>query len=174
MDYRFRHEAEHGATDGGAMNLSGIYKKTDKGAEEIKSRAHGLHPRSRTLLILVDGKTSMEALLKKAAVATEAYQQLQSLLEGGFIEEIAGAGAPAPGASDSANVDLTAVKRLAVKMLHDAMGPDADMFAARIESVKTPAEFRIQAEKFRDAVKAARGSRFAEQFWNDISQQLPS
>jgi len=155
------------------MNLSGIYKKTDKGAEEIKSRAHGLHPRSRTLLILVDGKTSMEALLKKAAVSTEAYQQLQSLLEGGFIEEIAGAGASASGASDSLT-DLTAVKRLAVKMLHDAMGPDADMFAARIESAKTPAEFRAQAEKFREAVKAARGSRFAEQFWNDISLQLPA
>lgn len=156
------------------MNLSGIYKKTDKGTEEIKSRAHGLHPRSRTLLILVDGKTSMEALLKKAPTATEAYQQLQTLLEGGFIEEIAGAGVPAPGASESANADLTAVKRLAVKMLHDAMGPDADMFAARIEATKTPAEFRVQAEKFRDAIKAMRGNRFAEQFWNDVSREIPS
>jgi hypothetical protein len=148
------------------MNLSGIYRKTDKGAEEIKSRAHGLHPRSRTLLILVDGKTAMETLLKKAAVATEAYQQLQSLLEGGFIEEIAGAAVSSPAATES-GADMTAVKRL-------AMGPDADMFAARIESTKTPAEFCAQAQKFREAVQAARGSRFAEQFWNDISQHLPA
>jgi hypothetical protein len=62
-----------------------IYDKTDKGFEEIQTRKHHLASRLRSLLVLVDGKTSDEGLLKKVAGLGLTAESLGELLQHGFI-----------------------------------------------------------------------------------------
>ena len=59
--------------------------KTDKGREEIATRQHHLAPRMRTLLLLIDGKRTVEELLDKATGIGLGEQHIQELLDAEFI-----------------------------------------------------------------------------------------
>jgi hypothetical protein len=62
-----------------------IYDKTEKGHEEIKTRQNHLPSRLRSLLVLVDGKTSVEDLLKKIAGLGLNEESIAEILHLGFI-----------------------------------------------------------------------------------------
>ena len=62
-----------------------IYDKTDKGREELSTRKYQLAPRSRSLLVLVDGKQTAADLLKKIAGLGLNQQSIQDLLDQEFI-----------------------------------------------------------------------------------------
>ena len=62
-----------------------IYDKTEKGLEEIQTRKHHLASRMRSLLVLVDGKSNAEVLLKKIAGLGLTAQSIEELVEQGFI-----------------------------------------------------------------------------------------
>lgn len=141
------------------MSLTGIFRKTDKGSEEMKSRAHGLPNRMRPLLILVDGKLSAEELSRRAPDPVAAVEQLQALLDGGFIEAVGGAAAAAPVA---AAADLPATRRRVVKALYDNLGPDADGMAVRVEKAATPEDLHAAIEWALKGVEAMRGARGVE------------
>jgi hypothetical protein len=75
------------------------YRKTDKGRDEIATRANKLGLRERTMLIMVDDKTSRAGLLAKNPHPTS-EGILDDLLAGGYIEIVGGtvaaASAPPP------------------------------------------------------------------------------
>ena len=83
------------------MAEQGIYRKTDKGRDEIATRANKLGLRERTMLIMVDDKTSRAGLLAKNYHPTS-EGILDDLLAGGYIEIVGGtvtaASAPPPSA----------------------------------------------------------------------------
>ncbi len=83
------------------MAEQGIYRKTDKGRDEIATRANKLGLRERTMLIMVDDKTSRAGLLAKNPHPTS-EGILDDLLAGGYIEIVGGtvtaASAPPPSA----------------------------------------------------------------------------
>jgi hypothetical protein len=74
-----------------------VYRKSAKGQLEIETRVNRLHPRLRTVLILVDGRRNDDEL--RSLIQVDADATLLALIEGGYIEVSAGA-APA-GASPS-------------------------------------------------------------------------
>ena len=76
------------------MGSDGIYRKTEKGRTEIATRANKLGMRERTMLIMVDDKTSRSALLVKNTHPGSG-DILDLLLAGGFIEIAAGTEATA-------------------------------------------------------------------------------
>jgi hypothetical protein len=65
--------------------MTRILDKTDKGREEIASRKHGLAPRLRTLLVMIDGKHSQEDLLKQVSGLGLTEQSVNELMDGGFV-----------------------------------------------------------------------------------------
>ncbi|HEY8024294.1 MAG TPA: hypothetical protein VIF60_06995 [Burkholderiaceae bacterium] len=67
------------------MTAKLIFDKTVKGQEEIATRKHGLPSRLRSLLVLVDGKTTVEALVKKVAGLGLNEESIAELLELEFI-----------------------------------------------------------------------------------------
>ena len=91
------------------MNKNAIYHKSAKGAEAIATRQHGLGPRQRSLLILIDGKKNFEDLAKLSAMLGDTAQLLDELEAGGFIEAAAGAPAASPGPSPSQVAAIQAV-----------------------------------------------------------------
>ncbi|MBV8634985.1 MAG: hypothetical protein JO002_10880, partial [Burkholderiaceae bacterium] len=72
-----------------------VFDKTPKGQEEIATRKHGLPSRLRSLLVLVDGKTNVEGLVKKVTGLGLNEESIAELLEQEFIAPHEGA-TPAP------------------------------------------------------------------------------
>jgi hypothetical protein len=105
-----------------------IYVKTQKGAEEINKRSHGLPPRARHVLILLDGKRSIDDVTNMIP-GDETLAILDDLFAGGFMEPqhenaVVMAPVPKPGAP----------KPVAAKPVTRAELPKDD--AARLEMAK--------------------------------------
>lgn len=64
--------------------MAAIFAKTAQGQEEIASRKGGLTPRERRVLILIDGKRSVDDL-RNLIVADDLTHTLGALEEGGHI-----------------------------------------------------------------------------------------
>jgi hypothetical protein len=71
------------------MGENGIYRKTVMGRDEIATRANKLGMRERTMLIMVDDKTTRSGLLSRSAHPSSG-DILDSLLARGFIEILSG------------------------------------------------------------------------------------
>lgn len=70
-----------------------FYDKTDKGREEIATRKYQLAPRLRSLLVMIDGKQTVNDLLKKIGGLGLNEQSIQALFEQGLIAESSNAAA---------------------------------------------------------------------------------
>lgn len=79
------------------ISPTSVFRKTNRAAEELRTRQHGLSPRLRQLLILVDGKRSVEEI-SRAMPQPELGSQLAHLERGGFVERGAQLEAPPRGA----------------------------------------------------------------------------
>ena len=174
------------------MGDDGIYRKTEKGRTEIATRVNKLGMRERTLLIMVDDKTSRRDLMSRSAHPGCA-DILDSLLAQGFIEidpaavpAAAGAApaASAPSATSSAppvpaanqpsvEVSLTSASRFACRALVTYLGPSADDLTALVEKSKTSAEIATVLEKCRQIIQAMAGKHKAEEFWAGVCARLP-
>ncbi len=156
------------------MNAQAIYRKSEKGAEAIATRGHGVGGKLRMLLILVDGKKSAEELIKLAAGMGESAQLLQQLQTEGLIELVPGVPVvdkvvAVPGAG----TDLSKVKSLATHLLAEQLGPLADELAIRIEAARDLPQF-IEAMKRSYAVmREVKGAAAAERFGSEVEAQMP-
>lgn len=156
------------------MDRSAVLAKTAKGLEEVKSRAHGLPQKQRTILIMVDGVATAGDLLAKFGGIPEIAAALDALARDGFVEVTGTKGAPAPvagpGAGPPAPEPATqpqsrgeALSAL-TQLLHDNLGPDADLVTGNLEKARTAAEFAVAAERCADMLGAVRGKQKAELF----------
>ncbi len=82
------------------MDRGAVLAKTGKGIEEIKSRAHGLPVKVRALLIMADGRKTVDELVEKLGGTAEIEIGLQSLIDQGYVEM---AVSPAPKAKEAAD-----------------------------------------------------------------------
>lgn len=171
------------------------YRKSGKGAEAIAARLHGLSPRLRSLLIVVDGKKNGYDLLKFAANLGDADAMLAELVNGDFIEPVpcadtsgtetlSAASAPAPTlaaaadptettAANRPSVPLPEAKRQAVRLLIDLMGPMADDACIGIEAAKTPEQFMSAVRKAHGLVQSFRGEGAATKFREQVEVNFP-
>jgi hypothetical protein len=175
------------------MANDGIYRKTEKGRTEIATRANRLGLRERTMLIMVDDKTTRAGLLAKNSHPTS-EGILNALLADGYIEiasgtETAGSGSasttPAASATTVApttaptpvqpdvEVSLQSASRYACRALVTYLGPGADDLTALVEKCKGVDELTARFEKCRDVIQAMAGKRKAEEFWAGASARLP-
>ncbi len=167
------------------MGNTAIYHKTAKGQQAIASREHGLGPRQRSMLILIDGKRGFDDLAKLG----DPTQILEQLLADGFIEPVGPPGAtaagPATGAAmlppvapprppatpaqpGAAGVSLADAKRIAVRKLTDLIGPNAEELCIRIESAKTAADFLAAVARAQGALQNFGGTDLVNKFLSGI------
>ncbi len=169
------------------MTEDGIYRKTEKGRTEIATRANKLGLRERTMLIMVDDKTTRSGLLSRSAHPSTG-DILDSLLAQGFIEVdveeavpvAAPAAVPATPAAAAAppppppvEVSLTSASRFACRALVDVMGPAADDLTAVIEKSRTAEELANVLQKCRQILQGSVGKQKAEIFWEGVNARLP-
>lgn len=170
------------------MADDGIYRKTEKGRTEIATRANKLGLRERSLLIMVDDKTSRSGLLSKSPHPGSA-DILDFLLAQGYIETDAGSpasaslspfapsasatGQPIAAAAAPVEVSVLEASRFACRALVTYLGPAADDLTALVEKSKGAAELAAVLDKCRLIVQGVAGRQKADDFWAGVSARLP-
>lgn len=161
------------------MNLSDVFHKTAKGEEEIAHRGHGLAPRARSLLIMVNGKITGDELQKRAESLGGGGALFAMLVEGGFIEPAGTPGeAAAAAAAASAPAQFSAAHAEAVRFashfIVEALGPAYDELGGRVEACRDPAKLATLLEGVREVIESNAGKKKAETFWAGVSARLPT
>jgi hypothetical protein len=67
-----------------------IYDKTDKGREEIATRKYHVAAKLRTLLVMIDGRQPLGALMKNLGPLGLAEEHVDQLLSQGYIVLVGG------------------------------------------------------------------------------------
>lgn len=165
-----------------------VYQKTAKGSEAIATRQHGLSPKVRSLLILVDGKRNVDDLRKLSGVNGDAEQFLGELLESGCIARAAAPAARAPSAVAAAiskpaattaaavaptAATLAEARRQAVRKLTDLLGPLADEACMRLEASRNTDEFLAALARAEDMLRQVRGAAAAAAFVAHMAAYRP-
>ncbi|MBX9871958.1 MAG: hypothetical protein K2X75_08160 [Burkholderiaceae bacterium] len=157
------------------MDTQAIYRKSEKGAEAIATRGHGVSGKQRMLLILVDGKKTAEELIKLASGMGESAQLLQQLETDGLIEMVApGAAAanPAAAAGLPAGGELGKARTLATRLLAEQLGPLADDLAIRLEAAKDMPQFVEVMKRAYAVVREVKGQAAADRFGAEVEAQI--
>ena len=115
-----------------------VYDKTEKGREEIATRKYHVPPKLRTLLVMIDGRNPLDALMKNFAGLglTEANvnellnEQYITLVSGGEESKAETPTAARPPASARARMQararVAAARGASAQAAEDADGPDVD------------------------------------------------
>jgi len=110
------------------MDASTVYRKTDKGIEELETRKYGLSMALRRGLILVDGNSDVAKIMEKGVGIPDVEGCLKQLEQAGYIR--AGAGSSA-GTSPAVGSD---VKQRLIEAVREVLGPkDSEKVVAKIE-----------------------------------------
>ena len=150
------------------MAAGDIYRKTQRGAAEVKDRKLKLNPRVRTMLILVDG-TIPEFMLKEDGKRVGAPADfLQQLAELGLIERIEAAGSMAPGRPPAAGpaadefTRFREAKNFMNTTIVDALGIKSFFFTLKLEKAGVVDDLRALVAPYREALAKAGGAEHAE------------
>lgn len=163
------------------MDGTFVYSKTPKGVAEIAARSAQLSMTTRRVLIMIDGKRSVDelaVLLRPgeidavvAQLETAGLIQHNSATSAIDVPTVAGrvldtvAPSTQGGAPDEQNpMTLDEAKRRAVRELTDRLGPGAETLAIRIESCRTIEDFRERVREAERLVTAALGPAAAQDY----------
>ena len=154
-----------------------IYAKTAKGVEEINKRSHGLSPRARQALIMLDGKRSIDDVMEMLP-GKETLELLDDLFGNGFIEAQQEAPpakapqtkpvAPKPAAAKSvAQVELpqSEAERLQIaknfmrNTVQTFLGGMGSGFISHIEKCNSIEELRRNFGPWKEAIELSRDGR---------------
>lgn len=125
-----------------------LFDKTDKGREEISTRCHHLPPRMRTLLLLVDGKSTVDQVLHKVAGLGLDEAALIDLLDQQFIQE-----------AGSSNADEQAVFDAIGVTDHDTADHGAGSSTEAEAATKTAIQLQKLHQFFTATIKSTLGVR---------------
>jgi hypothetical protein len=142
------------------MNVTDIVVKTAEGSQELKSRAHKLPPRLRTMLIMIDGSLSAGQLQDAAAKLGVPGDFLENLEREGLIAARQtgkqAAATTARPAEDSEVERFRTVQKFMNDTVVDALGFRAFFFTLKLEKCSTRAELTGLINDYAKAI--AKGS----------------
>lgn len=137
------------------MDLQAVLAKTDKGVEEIETRKHRLEQKLRTILIVVNGKSTAGELVKQFEQQGDIAPLLERLHAEGYVREAAAA---------AAGADFKALRAELARAINDALGPPGDALAIRIEECGSLEDLRAFVRDQRAVLEAALGGKGGA-FW---------
>jgi hypothetical protein len=144
------------------MDASAIYRKTDKGTDELKSRGKNLPQRLRTMLILIDGTRTVAELQPAAAKMGGEGDFITVLERQGLVEPVPAAGGDsagprqAAGGADDEFARFRVLHKFMTESVADALGVRAFFFTLKLEKCSTRADLALLVEDYCKAI--AKGS----------------
>jgi hypothetical protein len=154
------------------MDITDILTRTEKGEQEIKTQANKLPIKHRSVLIMIDGKSSEAALQSKLSGMFDGKSILSDLETHGFIARIAGA-KPVLKAVDAASQSLNkAAKEYMIDSIYQVLGPEADSIVSRIEKCKSNSDLAAMASTCRDTMVGLGKKKKAEDLEVKVREML--
>ncbi|PWF54854.1 hypothetical protein [Massilia glaciei] len=132
-----------------------VYDKTDKGREEIATRKYQVPSKLRALLLLVDGRHTLEVLLKNVAGLGLTQEHMTELLEGEYIVLISGGEVEQAPAEPVARRLSSARARVGTHARAPVYTPSPEELAALAEAER----FRALQDFYSQTVKSTFGLR---------------
>jgi len=160
-----------------------IYRKTDKGKQEIANHAFGLDIHLRRLLIMIDGQRDAVELSVYVR-AGELEGALARLVAEGFVETVVGDRvvsrvALAPAANDPvvfAGIKIRAMTEIRAR-IRGRLGPMADLLVAEINACSTALELRAKLRKLEDTLTQLMGqvdgAELARRIGSELTRLVP-
>jgi len=136
-----------------------IYRKTDKGKQEVADRALGLESHLRRLLIMIDGQRDAVELSVYVR-AGELESTLARLVAEGFVETVGDRDtgpsriAQAPAANDPvvfAGIKIRAMTEIRAR-IRGRLGPVSELLVAEINNCSTPLALREKLRKLENTL----------------------
>jgi hypothetical protein len=180
------------------LNL--IYDKSDKGREEIATRKYGLAPKIRPLLVLIDGKHSGQALIKKFGFMGLTEQVIEELVQNGYVTGVGtAAGSPAAaavpviaseasaapqqaaavtqqdagdGILEPGETQYQAVYNFYTHTIKSTVGLRGFMLQLKVEKCSAIEDFRALRKPYLEAVFNAQGDEMARSLRSRLDQLL--
>lgn len=158
------------------MHVRTILNKTMAGNQELESRKLKLSAHSRTVLIAVDGRRSVEELEQMFSSFGQVRQILEELLQHGLIAAPASA-MPAAQASAGAgteepDLDLMGVRKRINELSVEAGGLRAFLFTLKLEHCYSAAALRGVMGDFHKLLTKGKGQAYADQQTEAIERAL--
>ena len=159
-----------------------VYHKSAKGTEAIATRQHGLSPKLRSMLILIDGKRTFDELAHLSQMLGGTDELLGQLLDEGFIEpggvaapaHAPTASAPAPLATGVPGMTLAEAQRFVSRRLTDLLGPNAEELCLRIESARNVHDFEVAVAKAEGMLRQFVSAHTAAEFAAEVHSHMPA
>lgn len=150
--------------------MTTIFRKTEKGTNEIATRANRLVPRLRTALILVDGTRDQVELGK--LIAQNPTETLEELLSLGYIEVASVVeppakpekAAPANAAPAATEKSFATFRAEAVRAFNDLTGPPGEALAIKMEKAASREQLAPLLQTAYQIIGSTRGSQAATEF----------
>jgi hypothetical protein len=161
-----------------------VFQKSGLGKQALESRDRTLDHRSRQMLILCNGRTSLSEL--RAALGDPADALLQGLLARGLVERVEPAAmaqlprvrtvstnpaatAPAgPVPAPNVDIDLPAAKARALSLLESLFGPGGGSHGLAVWQAADAAAFERVLAGVHDAIRIYQGKKRAAQLVQQI------
>ena len=161
-----------------------IYRKTNKGRQEVADRALGLESHARRLLIMIDGQRDAVELSVYVR-AGEFQRTLARLVTEGFVETV-GAGetdparvAQVPAANDPivfAGIKIRAMTEIRAR-IRGRLAPMADLLVEEINICPTALELRDKLRKLENTLVQlmgqAEGVDLARRIGGELTRLVP-
>jgi len=146
------------------MDKTDIFVKSAKGEQEIATRVNNLPIKHRSVLIMIDGKTSEETLLAKLTGMFDGKTIVSDLETHGFIERKTGPKAALQAAAIQVPALSTGAKQYMIDYMYKVLGPEADTFVGRIEKCRNNADLAGMIDPCRDTIRGLGKQNKAEEF----------
>jgi hypothetical protein len=157
------------------FDVTTIYRRTTRGAEEIQTRAHGLEQRYRRALIMIDGVrdvTELSVMMRPG----EVENAISRLIEGNFIEATPAREIPADRVVYVAIANdptyFATLKASIVIECQGRLGAFAETVIAEIMSCETALEMRVKLRDIEQFLIAALGEKAGMDFAHSIGEEL--
>ena len=161
------------------MAPDSILQKTELGRQEIATRQLRLDPRSRAVLVVIDGRRTLADLAESLASMGDVAAIVEKLAGLGLVADSRPGAAARPASPAIAPVPqlsgtekLAVARREAARALYDALGPDSDPFTARLEQATTVAALLQEAQRAAELLRAVGGRARADAFLARLLEQL--
>lgn len=174
------------------------YDKSEKGREEIATRKYHLSPRSRTLLVMIDGKQTTEDIFKNFGYLGFTEQNLVELIDENYIVEVSANGVPRaapkaekqpiatqttpePATAPLVTITTTAfasaqqineLKLFFTETIQHNIGLRGYTLQVQVDRAKTLGEFAVLRTPYLEAVTQARGKSIAIKLQHQLDQLL--
>ena len=141
---------------------STVFFKTEKAVEELTERRHGLRPKARQVLIMLDGKRTLSGLTSFIS-ASDLHPLLNELKASGFISEESAPSSPPPSESKTPApeiaidpVRLTRAKAYLIEVSQQHLGLLASKLQREIAEAHDDASLRVALAHWNMALRESR------------------